>query len=89
MNTASSPQTALDRPNLTAGKVERVPALPSEVPPDSLAAWQERYLAVAVAGLRSLAVAGGFRMTPQKGALHRLPVFAVSRILSEATRLVF
>jgi len=58
MDTAIRLPTASDRLNLTAGKVKPVPAVSSDVPPDSLAAWRERYRAVAVAGVRSAAVAG-------------------------------
>jgi integrase len=50
-------------PNFTARKVQAVPGgLPADVP-DSLAAWETRYLALAVVGVRSPAVT-------QKIALH-------------------
>jgi hypothetical protein len=60
-STPAKPVTYL--PNFTARKVQAVPGgLPEDVA-DSLAAWATRYLALAVVGVRSPAVA-------QKIALH-------------------
>jgi integrase len=56
MKTSPLPKTLAYLPNFTARKVQAIPGGLAEDVPDSLAAWATRYLALAVVGVRSVAV---------------------------------